>query len=84
VNACYGYNAVQRIALTQTAATGFAEGQARFTPAPEPGIAPDPQAHEVAQRIGGQFADPMLAEAMARLALNVSTRKHRTYRKDFP
>lgn len=84
VNACYGYNAVQRITLTQTAATGFAEGQARFIPAPEPGIVPDPQAHEVAQRIGGQFTDPTLAEAMARLALNVSTRKHRTYRKDFP
>lgn len=78
VNACYGYNAIQRIALTQTAAAGFAEGQAQFAHAPAPDPVPDPQACEKAQRIAGQFADPTLAEAMARLALNVSTRKHRT------
>ena len=30
VNACYGYNAISRITLTQTAPTGFAEGQASF------------------------------------------------------
>lgn len=31
VNACYGYAAVSRIQLTQTAPTGFAEGQAVFS-----------------------------------------------------
>ena len=36
VNACYGYNAISRILLTQTAPTGFAEGQAEFAPAPKP------------------------------------------------
>ncbi len=36
VNAAYGYAAISRISLTQTAATGFAEGQAMFTPAPKP------------------------------------------------
>lgn len=35
VNAVYGYAAISRILLTQTAATGFAEGQAEFTPAPK-------------------------------------------------
>jgi hypothetical protein len=30
VNACYGYNAISRIRITQTAATGFAEPQAAF------------------------------------------------------
>ena len=30
VNACYGYNAIARIRITQTAATGFAEGRALF------------------------------------------------------
>ncbi|WP_413720645.1 DUF721 domain-containing protein [Silicimonas sp. MF1-12-2] len=30
VNACYGYAAIQRVRLTQTAATGFAEGKAQF------------------------------------------------------
>jgi hypothetical protein len=31
VNACYGYNAIARIRITQTAPTGFAEGR-RFRP----------------------------------------------------
>lgn len=34
VNACYGYNAVTDIRITQTAPTGFSEGQAQFAPAP--------------------------------------------------
>ncbi len=31
VNACYGYNAISRVTITQTAPSGFAEGQADFT-----------------------------------------------------
>ncbi|MGB3278029.1 MAG: DUF721 domain-containing protein, partial [Pseudorhodobacter sp.] len=31
VNACYGYAAISRITITQTAPSGFAEGQAEFT-----------------------------------------------------
>lgn len=34
VNACYGYNAIARITITQTAPTGFADGQVAFAPAP--------------------------------------------------
>lgn len=34
VNACYGYNAVTELRITQTAPTGFAEGQAQFDHAP--------------------------------------------------
>jgi hypothetical protein len=30
VNACYGYITIARIRITQTAATGFAEGQMAF------------------------------------------------------
>ena len=75
VNACYGYNAVQRITLTQTAASGFAEGQAVFSPAPAPAPS-DPASHEQADRIASQFQDPALAEAMALLALNIATRRH--------
>ena len=36
VNACYGYAAISQIRVTQTAATGFAEGRVAFTPKPEP------------------------------------------------
>lgn len=79
VNACYGYNAIQRIVLTQTAASGFAEGQAQFAhaPATRPAPAPDPAAQDAARQVGARFEDPVLAEAMARLALNVATRKPR-------
>ncbi|MEM6276353.1 MAG: DUF721 domain-containing protein, partial [Pseudomonadota bacterium] len=43
VNACYGYNAIARIRITQTAPTGFAEGQATFAPAPKATSKPDPE-----------------------------------------
>lgn len=84
VNACYGYNAVQRIVLTQTAASGFAEGQAVFSHAPAPSVPADPQIREKADQVARQFQDPALAEAMARLALNIETKRHRNHRKDFP
>lgn len=75
VNACYGYNAIQKIVLTQTAASGFAEAQAQFAHAPRREAAPDPQAQAAAQKVGTQFDDPALADAMSRLAMNVATRK---------
>ncbi|THD83854.1 DUF721 domain-containing protein [Aliigemmobacter aestuarii] len=76
VNACYGYNAVSRIHLTQTAASGFAEGQAAFAPAPKPaGPPPVPpqivaRAHEVAEGIH----DDGLRHALEALAQNILTR----------
>lgn len=75
VNACYGYNAVSRITLTQTAATGFAEGQAAFSHAPRPDRAPDPAIVAQARGVGQQFSDPTLAQAMAQLAMNVASRR---------
>ncbi|CUH60706.1 DUF721 domain-containing protein [Thalassobacter stenotrophicus] len=35
VNACYGYNAIGKIRITQTAPTGFAEGQVSFQARPK-------------------------------------------------
>ena len=78
VNACYGYNAVQRITLTQTAASGFAEGRAVFAPT-SANPSPDPAKLEVAGEIASQFQDPTLAEAMALLALNIATKRHRNH-----
>ncbi|MDB6176682.1 DUF721 domain-containing protein [Paracoccus sp. Z330] len=77
VNACYGYNAIQKIALTQTAASGFSEGQAQFAPAPSQSRQPDPKDQERAAEVAARFDDNQLAEAMARLALNLSSRKNR-------
>ncbi|OOY14038.1 RNA-binding protein [Thioclava marina] len=75
VNACYGYNAISRISLTQTAPTGFAEGQAQFTPKPksEP-RAPDPRIMAKAHEQVADCTDEGLKSALEQLARNVLSR----------
>lgn len=76
VNACYGFNAISRIALTQTAPVGFAEGQARFEAAPPVRPAPlSPEQIRRAEDIAGGFDDPVLAGAMRQFALNILSRR---------
>lgn len=85
VNACYGFNAVARIALTQTAPTGFAEGQAEFTPAPRRAAAPpDPARLAQAEGIAEGFDNPALSAAMRQLALNILSRRDTNDRKANP
>lgn len=70
VNATYGYSAVSRIRITQTAATGFAEGQVQFDqkPAPEaPELPRDPQATATVAPV----ADDGLRAALERLGTNI-------------
>lgn len=76
VNAVYGFNAIARVAITQTAATGFAEGQAAFrhAPAVKP-HPPSPGQLAAADRVAARFADPALAQAMHALALNRASRR---------
>lgn len=82
VNACYGYNAISRITLTQTAPIGFAEGQASFTPAPKPQAkAPDPQIVDKARDVTEDVADDGLRAALERLATNVLSKHERTQGK---
>ena len=76
VNACYGYNAISRVVLTQTAPMGFAEGQAQFAPAPKPApkeLAPEIRAaaHETAKGA----TDPGLRAALEQLAENVLSKQ---------
>lgn len=75
VNACYGYNAIARILLTQTSASGFAEGQAAFAPAPKP-ARPAPSAEIAAQasQSAEGCADAGLRAALEELARNVLSR----------
>lgn len=83
VNACYGYAAVTRIAMTQTsaggfagtgfAAPGFAEGQAAFAPAPRT-KAPDPAVSAAAQAQTSAIQDESLRLALERLAANILSR----------
>lgn len=77
VNACYGYRAIARIRITQTAPSGFAEAQARFAPAPAPTLATkaaDPGLTDRARQETEGVADTELRLALAALAANVLAR----------
>ena len=73
VNAVYGYSAIARITLTQTASTGFAEGQAEFAPAPVAAkpVAPLPEIIAQANAEAAPIKDQDLRRALATLAQNV-------------
>lgn len=75
INACYGYAAISRIRITQTAATGFAEGQASFAPAPEAQRRLDPAASRKAADTVAPVSDTRLRDALAALGANVFSRK---------
>lgn len=75
VNAVYGYSAIARILLTQTASSGFAEGQAQFTHAPKAPPAPDPAVVARAAETAAPIKDDGLRAALETLARNVLTRR---------
>lgn len=74
VNAVYGYAAINHIHLTQTAPTGFAEGQAEFIPSPTVSVQPDPAVRARAEEAADGVADPALRTALEQLAQNILTR----------
>ncbi|MGR3484007.1 MAG: DUF721 domain-containing protein [Paracoccaceae bacterium] len=73
VNACYGYAAIARIRVTQTAPTGFAEGKIDFDHAPARTAAPSRAAVEAGLEAAQGVRDDGLRAALARLAANVIT-----------
>jgi hypothetical protein len=81
VNACYGYSAIARIALTQTAPQGFAEGVSPFSPMPRSAPPPDPAAEarlaNAAAAAAAGIGDDDLRAAVDLLARNI-LRKSRT------
>ena len=76
VNAVYGYNAIARVRVTQTAATGFAEGQVAFghKPRDDGPRPPDPALRRQAAEAAAPVADTGLRDALARLGENVLNR----------
>ncbi len=75
VNATYGYAAISRIRITQTAPVGFAEGQVAFAHKPEeeaPG--PKPEAVAAAAEQVAPVADDGLRSALERLGANIISR----------
>jgi hypothetical protein len=79
VNSVYGYNAIARIRVTQTAATGFAEGQVVFQHAKEkPESAPtDPAVRRKADELAQPVADEGLRSALALLGENILNKTNR-------
>jgi len=70
VNACYGYAAISKVRITQTAATGFAEGRAVFDPAPKKTATQTPIPPEASRAAKGVH-DTDLRAALERLGANV-------------
>jgi hypothetical protein len=79
VNAVYGYAAISRISLTQTAATGFSEGQADFAYAQfavqKAVHSVPPEIAEKAKDSTAPIDDPDLRAALEALAQNILTRR---------
>lgn len=75
VNACYGYNAISRIHVTQTATAGFAEAQQAFGHAPKgQSIALDPEASGQARALSRDVGDENLRGALEALGQKVLSR----------
>lgn len=75
VNACYGYNAIARIRITQTAATGFAEGQMAFDHGAATPRGPKPEAKSAAQDLAAPVKNESLRAALAALGANVISKR---------
>ena len=74
VNACYGYSAISRIVITQTAPTGFSEGQIAFSAAPKMVVPMDPAIVHKAAEVSGAVRDDGLRAALEALGQNILTR----------
>ena len=71
VNACYGYRAISRVRITQTAPSGFAEGQVAFSPAPKAPDIADPDTEAQAAAVAQGVTNTELRLALTALATNV-------------
>ena len=79
VNAVYGYNAISRIRITQTAPTGFAEGQVDFDHRSKSTMpmAPNPVTKAEAEQLAAPVGDTSLRSALEALGQNVLSKSKR-------
>ena len=75
VNACYGYRAISRVRITQTAPTGFAEGRVAFDAAPKQRKTPDPAVQSAAKDLSRDVESKDLRAALAALGANVLSKQ---------
>ncbi|WP_019955775.1 DUF721 domain-containing protein [Yoonia vestfoldensis] len=71
VNACYGYRAIARVRITQTAPTGFADGRVAFAPAPKRVTQPSADVICKATALSEKIDSDDLRAALARLGGHV-------------
>lgn len=72
VNAAYGYDAISRIHITQTAPQGFSDPATGFKPAPnQTKTEPDAQIAQAAKETAGAVSDSDLRLALERLGRHV-------------
>ena len=74
VNACYGYAAISHIRITQTAPSGFADGQVAFQGKPKPPAPKAPETTAEARKLSADVGDSDLRSALEALAANVLSR----------
>ena len=79
VNACYGYRAIARVRITQTAPTGFAEGRAAFAHAPKK-VPSAPEVTPQAAALAEGVTDSSLRDALAMLGANILSKQHTNQR----
>jgi hypothetical protein len=84
VNAVYGYNAISKVWITQTAPIGFSDGQVEFKHAPKVQqlAQADPQDQAEAAKAAKGVENEDLRAALERLGRNVLT-KQKTQRKGY-
>ena len=78
VNACYGYSAISRVRVTQTAPIGFSEGQMSFKAAPQQKAPPSPHAISASKELASDVESDGLRRALELLGQNVMARKTNT------
>ena len=78
VNSVYGYNAIARVRITQTAPTGFSEGKVAFGRAPQKNTAaaPGPQIRAQADAKTDGVSSPELRAALSQLAANIISKSN--------
>ena len=76
VNACYGYRAIARVRITQTAPTGFADGRVAFTHAPKTKKTPSEAVQSAARDLSEGIQSDDLRAALAALGANVLNKQN--------
>jgi len=77
VNACYGYRAISRVRITQTAPVGFHEGRVAFEPAPKPSQEVDPKAVAKARDAAQSVESEELRAALEALGAKIISKDTR-------